>query len=517
MVDQSLRAYLRRWGVWLRLVQSLAWSAWGLAAGLTLALTLALAARLQPLLLPAPLSAASLSLAAVGTGLGLLAAWLRPRSRHRLARTLDRSLVLAERLTTALEIETGRLIAPPAMARAQHADTLSAAARIDVRTALPLRLPHRALLASAALAAALAATLLLPNPQDAILRQQQAVQAAVEEQIEALEAAQEEIAATEALTEEERAALLQALEEAIQALEEGRADPEDAIAALSEAEQTLSALQDPAAAELAAGLEQAAESLADSDLTEALAEALAGGDYQTAAQELAAFAGDQGEALTPEEMLELADELAQAAQAVAESNPDLAEQLSQAAQAIRDGDIAAAREAIAQAAAQMGAAGELVEQQEAIEDTLAALQEGREEIAAAGGGQSPNPGSAGGQQSGSGQTAGQPGGGQQSGSGPGESGHNEDAGSGAPYDEIYVPERIKDEGVAVDVGGAGNDDGLPGDDTPLPVPIGGTASTPYQDVYAEYAAEAQAALEGSYIPLGMKQYVRDYFTSLEPE
>ena len=38
----------------------------------------------------------------------------------------------------------------------------------------------------------------------------------------------------------------------------------------------------------------------------------------------------------------------------------------------------------------------------------------------------------------------------------------------------------------------------------------------YREVYADYAAQAGAALEGSYIPLGLKQYVRDYFSSLEP-
>jgi len=35
-------------------------------------------------------------------------------------------------------------------------------------------------------------------------------------------------------------------------------------------------------------------------------------------------------------------------------------------------------------------------------------------------------------------------------------------------------------------------------------------------VYAVYAGQAYAALESSYIPLGMRQYVRDYFSSLEP-
>jgi hypothetical protein len=39
---------------------------------------------------------------------------------------------------------------------------------------------------------------------------------------------------------------------------------------------------------------------------------------------------------------------------------------------------------------------------------------------------------------------------------------------------------------------------------------------PYREVYVDYAGQASAALEGSYIPLWLKRYVRDYFISLEP-
>jgi len=80
-----------------------------------------------------------------------------------------------------------------------------------------------------------------------------------------------------------------------------------------------------------------------------------------------------------------------------------------------------------------------------------------------------------------------------------------------------VPYRFNEEGVGLDVGreGAG-DEGVPVGDTPLPAPEGGRANVPYREVYADYAAQASAALEESYIPLGLKQYVRDYFSSLEP-
>ena len=114
-----------------------------------------------------------------------------------------------------------------------------------------------------------------------------------------------------------------------------------------------------------------------------------------------------------------------------------------------------------------------------------------------------------------GQQGGQPGGQQAGGGQQTQPGHHEDAGSGAPYDEVYVPYRFGGEGAGVDVGREGGE-GVEVGDVPLPAPQGGRTSVPYREVYADYADQAGAALEGSYIPLGMKQYVRDYFSSLEP-
>ncbi|MFQ6101286.1 MAG: hypothetical protein ACE5OS_08630 [Anaerolineae bacterium] len=528
-MERRLRTYLRRWGLRLRLAESLTWGLWGGAVGLGLGLALALAARLWPLLRLAWLAGLAGLLALVGVALGLAVAWLLPLSLYKRARIFDRRFGLAERLTTAVEIGTRQLRVVPAMARAQLADTLEAAGRVDPRVMLPLRASRHALLAFGVLAAALVLSLWLPNPQEGVLLQRAAVRTAIEEQIRDLEAAREEVAEAEGLTEAEREMLLQALEEAIAALDsstssgpsEGRATPEEAVAALSEAEQALAELQDPGAATVQRGLERAAEEMADSELTRDIAEALAGGNYEEAAQALAACSGTKGEQLTREEELELARELTQAAEALAESDLDgstelaevLAEQLTQAAEAIERGDIAEAREAIREAAQRMGETGERVQRQEAVESVLAELQEGREQIAQAGGaGQPLGQGGVAGQMTQQGEQQGgqQAGGGRQT-----QPAHSEDAGSGAPYDEVYVPYRFDEEGAGVNVGREGGE-GVPTGGVPLPAPESGRASVPYREVYADYADQAGAALEGSYIPLGLKQYVRDYFSSLEP-
>ena len=78
-----------------------------------------------------------------------------------------------------------------------------------------------------------------------------------------------------------------------------------------------------------------------------------------------------------------------------------------------------------------------------------------------------------------------------------------------------MPYRLEQEVVGIEIGREG-DEGVPAGDTPLPAPHGGQAGVPYRQVYADYAARAGAAVEGGYIPLGLKQYVRGYFSSLEP-
>jgi hypothetical protein len=380
---KALNSQLNRWGLRLRLVESLIWAPWGAVAGLGAGLLLAIGAQITPLLTARTLIILTCMLTLVGVVVGLAVVWLRPRPYTRLARTFDRRFGLAERLTTAVEIGSGQLLTAPAMAVAQLADTLAAAGGADARVMLPLRTSRRALVVFGVLVAALALSLWLPNPQQDVLLRQAAARAAIEEQVEELETAREEIAQAEGLTEAEREMLLRALEEAMAALDGGRATPEEAVAALSGAEQALAKLQDPAAATVQAGLDRAAEGMADSELTRDVAEALAQGNYWAAAEALAAYAGTEGEPLTREEELELARELAGAAEILAESDPDLAEQLAQAAEAIERGDMVQARKEIQEAAQQMAASGQRVQRQETVEGTLAELQEGREQIAQA--------------------------------------------------------------------------------------------------------------------------------------
>lgn len=514
-MDARLAAVLRRLGRRYRRVEAAVWAVWGLMAGLALAAVAGGVARLAPLWTMRALWGAAVALGALGGAIGGIAALVRPLPAHRLAPILDRRLSLAERLTAAVEVAQGRVRTTPRMAAAQLEETLRAVSQVDPRRELPVRFHPYVGWSLAGLSLALALLLLLPNPQEAVLAERAAVRAAIEEQVERLEAERAEVEQAEGLTETDREAILQALEEAIAALEEGRTSPEEAVAALAEAERALVPLQDPGAATVREGLERAADAMGDSDLTGEIATALAQGDYGAAARALAAFSTEEGRPLTREEELELAQQLAEAAQALVEAAPELAQRLDEAARALERGDIGDAQVAIRQAAQEMEAAGQRVRRQQAVERTLAAVQEGRREVAQAAGTQDAQGAGA--------QGAGRPGVGGEGAQGAGAQGvgmegvgmpgHHEDAGGGAPYDELFVPYRVEGQGGLVELGRQG-EGGLPQGQRPLPV--AGRSTVPYREVYAEYAAQAYATLEESYIPLGLKQYVRDYFAALEP-
>ena len=45
----------------------------------------------------------------------------------------------------------------------------------------------------------------------------------------------------------------------------------------------------------------------------------------------------------------------------------------------------------------------------------------------------------------------------------------------------------------------------------------GQVTVPYNQVFSDYADAANRALDSDYVPLGLRDVVRDYFTSLEPK
>jgi len=434
-------------------------------------------------------------------------------------RLFDRRLHLADRLTTAWELAQGHITASATLTHFQETESLAAARSIDPQPVFPLRPPRAARYAALVLLPALALALFLANPQEGILIQREAQQAAATAAIAQLEAAQETLAANDTLSEAERAAALKALEEALAALRDRRSAPAEQQAALSEAERRLAELRSP---EAAAQLQRLAEAtpLSTADVVQPLAEALQRGDAEAAAAYLRDLLDPTGkQPLTTEETLALADAFQQMADTLHTTDPELAEQLAAAAQEIYSGDMDTARAAVQEAAETLSTAAQANAPNETLEQAQAAVQQAQEglgtaqrqttttapsESAAA------QPGASGAQgQTGTG-AQGQTSGGAAEAPGSGGNAHSEDAGSSRPYGVGEAPR----------IAGQGSEITLPREETLGPprttTGLPGEARIPYQDVYATYAEAAQADLSRSVYPPALRAYVREYFDSLEP-
>ncbi|MEO8610179.1 MAG: hypothetical protein ABI690_19955 [Chloroflexota bacterium] len=134
-------------------------------------------------------------------------------------------------------------------------------------------------------------------------------------------------------------------------------------------------------------------------------------------------------------------------------------------------------------------------------------QDGSQNGSAAGAGAGDGAGDAGqdGQQSGGSQTGQMP------------QTNNPDGQGQGQYDPVYAPQRIGGQSAA------DQQVQLNGDASQSPVQEGdfsqnpdGNVNVPYDQVFSDYSNAANRALQSDYIPLGLRDVVRDYFSSLEP-
>jgi hypothetical protein len=524
--SEQLQGYLRQWHGRRRQSEALLWLPRGLLAGLLAAGTLAALARVRPLLTNEELLAWTALLAGAGLLLSLLFLWLgHRRALIRQAHFADHHFGLQERVSTALEIQTGRLEVPTELARRQLADTLRAAARVDLPRALPLRFNRQDLFILLLAAALLSAAVLLPNPQEEVLLRQREIEKTTAEQIQALEAIVEEIRHNPALSAEQQEALVAPIQHAIEELQAGGVNQEQLVAVLSEAEADLRELGRSQNQEaLRQQLQAAGQPLADNPAAADLGRQLQSGNLSRAGAAAAQLA-DNLPNLTTEQLAALAEDLAATAEALQDVDSQLAGEFARAAQALRDGDTAAqqaAQQALREAAATLQQRAQQQAAAQQAGEAAAQLAQGRQEATQVGqeggpgsepaAGQLPAPGTgagavesgqAAGEDGSQGQTAAPlPGGGQ---------GPNVFAPNFADLDEF--------EGVAVELPAECRvnpaECGLLIDERPTAFDDAASV-IPYHHVFGEYRDAAYDALSGDYIPLGLKGYVRDYFSSLEP-
>lgn len=524
---EQIKKALRRWHRRLRLQQWVRWTPWGLLAGLVSGLLVLIAARVWPLWPTPTLGRVAAGLAVLGLIVVAVLALGWRRSAIALARRFDLVLGLRERTSTALELTEGiQPVENTDLARAQIQQAAESIQQVDVKAAMPVPFPNREWGAAILLLVVVFVALVWPNPQDRVLAAQAEFEETLTEEIEELEELVREVESSETLTPDEAEQILEVLEDTIETLEQDDIEVPEAVAAMEAAEQELNDLSEQFAEQRQDALTDLG-SMFDGTAAQELADALESGDAEAVAEALENLDLDS---LSAEELAELADALNEASEAAEGSNPELSEQLGEAAEAIASGDLAGAEEALGEAAESAGEAGAptVAEVDEYAED----ISKGEAAVAGRGPGQ-PGQGTMGqvqpGEGQGSGEQEGQGGsGGAGRGEGEGEAQGGQagddmstDNGAGdggeTDFEELFAPQRVGGEGGdQVDIPG-NPDPGLPtgveGDFVENP---DGNSTVPYNEVYGDYAGQANEALDSGYVPLGLRDLVRDYFSSLDP-
>ncbi|MBI5667023.1 MAG: hypothetical protein HZC41_03375 [Chloroflexi bacterium] len=357
---------------------------------------------------------------------------------------------------------------------------------------------------------------------------------------------QQQSAEQQAAMEAAAEALRQALEQAAQA-QQGQ---ESAIPTLEQLRQQMQQMTEQQRQQAAQALEQAAQALQQADPNTAQA-------LEQAAQALR-----QGDTGAAQQALDQAMQDMQASQQAQQSQQQAAQNLEQAAQ-----DVQQAADQVSQQTQQ----GQPTQQQQGQQGQLGQPQQGQQAQSQPGQpgdqgqqgqegqpgqpGQEGQPGQAGqqpgdqgqpgqvgqqpadgaGEQGQQGQPANSPsdrpaagagdapvgagsddlGGQPQQQAGQIDTGNNPDGTGEGQFDPVYAPRRIGGQGddQVVLEPDAGNVPSVEGEFAENPT---GDASVPYNQVFSDYADAANRALESDYIPLGLRDVVRDYFSSLEP-
>lgn len=470
----------------IRAQRALVWGAWGaLAAGACImGLRIVSFARMfETMWIWAACAAAGM------TGFAAFAGAVWPVTELAAAKRAD-SLGLMARAQTAVALEGEE----SSMAQMQREDALASLRALEPRRAMKLFVPKIAWIGVLACAAAVGLSFLIPNPQDARIRERNEFRAEMAAQADRIEKGAEALDAEKPDAPETKR-LLGELSQALRRAEDTR----DALEAVDEAERRLLAMQQRTAGDALNALNGAG--------LNALAQALGNEDRQTAqdaleAQENAAAALDQ------------------AAQTAGDASA--ADALTSAAAAVQAGDVSQAAQQLMNAASG---------QTSATAQAMALAGMVRNATASAGM-QTANSGQGGQNGQGSGGSGVSQSQGQGNGGGAGLGSSNQDGGTGAnskpgnmqgnadpskrtdEYETIYDPTRLGGSGEAV------SETGEMGEGTISEAQIGaglGTidGSVPYGQALPEYERRAVEAVQNAALPEYARQWVTDYFRALE--
>ncbi len=515
------------------LARILHWTKWGIWAGLIWMLMILLLARMIPMLYAGGIAfggAGILLMIAAGVGLAKKPSW------EESARQADRC-GLQERVITAWRLRDQE----DPLILLQRADAVAALRQLSpqLKKKMPLSFSSRKELSLWGLALVIVIGLiLLPNPMAEIALEKQAIRQALTKQEEQIEEELEKLEEETALPAEKKEEIKKVLEELTQELKNSKSI-EEGIEALAKGEEKLEKLKREAEAESEAA-HNLAKILAEEPAIQKLAQAQAEGNAEARkkALEEAKKALDK---LSEEEKKALAAKLKQAAaeweEISSQSSQEVAQKLNEAAKSLATdatqatNQLGQAMQAASQAMGEQGVTSQQISQaMQRVENMKVALvQAGQNPSVASqlpgnpsGGGYSQDLGQENHSDANSG-NASSSGSSSEGGSGSGsDSGTGTSQGKGAGSGEgnrdlVNVPaERLAGGGPKESSGGPLGkgieeiEQAGPGADF-----LG--VSSPYADVYAEYAKEARQAVDRGDFPPLFEQLILEYFSSIEPQ
>lgn len=557
--------------------------------GLIISMVVGVIGYSQRLFLAQNLAVMTLAITSISALGAVLYTQLFPRPRHVSAQYFDVEFGLKERVSTALELLDGRIQTHPELESIQINDAITHASEIDPQDSIEMDFRRIELIALAVILLGVLAMIIIPLLVGQDLPTESpspAVRAAREDVRDITEA----IATDTDLDDIDREELLNALEIALDRLEEEDISDEEAFAAMSQLESQISEVENELQDSIdldQSGLDAASEALSeftppsDSENTEETQGEGQPQDGLTTAEELSEALEElsqNADDMTEEEAQSAADALNQAAQDLAQSNPELSQALQDMADALESGNSENIQQQAQDAQEQLQQQSEQLQQDMSAQDMLqnqsdlaeqSANEISEQQSEQQGEGQEPtspqegesessdNPSESGSQpgnqqsenmQPGDSQGNQQPSANMQgdnetqpsqensdtsgAGAGDGESSNTSLSGSGgedegaetdnqttgdgtSQFESIYNPTGIEGGGQnEIQLESDASDQSLSEgdfDDNPF-----GQSRVTYDTVFNDYQDAANRALESDYVPLGLRDVVRDYFTSLEP-
>ncbi|TFG71111.1 MAG: hypothetical protein E4H27_05300 [Anaerolineales bacterium] len=351
-LQQIIRGLTHRW----RFSLAVKGGGWGIVAGLMILLGVALTSRCVTIWTSVEVRRTILWFLAGGAASGTLVGALHPMPITKRLRLFDSQLDLADRLTTAWELEHGRITAPLQLVQLQLEETRLRVGEADIKTAFPAQPTRSSIIAAGVFMLLLLPALFLPNPQDTILARRKTEDQFISQAVEKITNSLDTLKQQTTLTPEEHTAALAALEEALDVLNDLQSTLDEKQAALTLAEYQLAKLRTPEPLTIAQQISSIPalsddSNLPDDSVIHRLNEALSNGNLDAASAILENTAqAETGQQLTPEEVQALTAMISQLASAIQEQQPETASALDTAAKALTDEGNASTREGLQHAA-----------------------------------------------------------------------------------------------------------------------------------------------------------------------